>query len=142
MQTLRTSVTIIILAYCLLALGELSSVYKIKSDFSLHSKLSDHSDKSGQPRRSERSERSERSGLPLPAKGDLSGEFEYHQQTRISPLESGIFVSIQKIWKTQRTTITSHDEMAFIDLSCFDNDVRQLDPSATQRSPKNDFFFC
>ncbi|MBK7843540.1 MAG: hypothetical protein IPJ71_07560 [Bdellovibrionales bacterium] len=125
MQTLRTSVAIFILAYCLVALGEPSSVYKVKSDFSLHSKLSDHSGR-----------------FSVPAQCEMPGQFEYHQQTRKTPLESGIFVSVQKIGKTQRATITSHDEMAFIDLGCLDCDVHQLDPSSTQRSPKNDFFFC
>jgi hypothetical protein len=118
--TWRTSATILILAYCLLARGELrSSVQSIKSHFSMNSERSDHCGRSA-----------------FPTQYYSLRRYEYPQQTRKTSLESEISVSIQK------TTITSHDEMVPMDLSCFDCDVRQLDPSATQRSPKNDFFFC
>ncbi len=123
--TWRTSATIFILAYCLLALGELSLAHRIKSNFSMNSERSDHSGQSG-----------------LPAQYYLLGQYEYPQQTRKTSLESGIFVSIQKNCKAQRATIASHDETVPMDLSCFDCDVHELAPSSTQRSPKNDFFFC
>lgn len=127
--TWRTSATILILAYCLLARGELrSSVQSIKSNFSMNSERSDHCGRSG-----------------LPTQYYLLRQYKYPQQTRKTSLESEIFVSIQRTQRTQkiqRATITSHDETVPMDLSCFDCDVRQLDPSATQQSPKNDFFFC
>ncbi len=133
LNTLRTSLNIFILAYCLVALGELSSVYKIKSDFSLNSELVDQSGKSEQSGPSDHSDHSGRSGLP--AQFDYSGPFEYPQQTRNDSLEPEFFSSIQR-------TINSHNETVPMDLSCFDCDVRQLAPYSTQRSPKNDFFFC
>lgn len=125
LRALRISVTIFILSYCLFALGDLSSICKIKLDFSIHSRLSDHSGRSG-----------------LPTQSELTGQLECLQQIRKTPLESDVFVSIQKYGQTQKATITSHDEMVPMDLSCLDCNVRQLDPFATQRSPKNDFFFC
>jgi hypothetical protein len=91
------------------------------SSYSEQSGPSDHSDHSG------------RSGLP--AQFDYSGPFEYPQQTRNDSLEPEFFSSIQR-------TINSHNETVPMDLSCFDCDVRQLAPYSTQRSPKNDFFFC
>lgn len=130
--TWRTSATILILAYCLLARGELrSSVQSIKSHFSMNSERSDHCGRSA-----------------FPTQYYSLRRYEYPHQTRNNSLEPEIFVSIQRTQRTQktqkiqRTTITSHDEMVPMDLSCFDCDVRQLDSSATQRSPKNDFFFC
>ena len=118
--TWRTSATILILAYCLLARGELrSSVQSIKSHFSMNSERSDHCGRSG-----------------LPTQYYLLRQYEYPHQTRNNSLEPEISVSIQK------TTITSHDETVPMDLSCLDVDVLLLDPSASQRSPKNDFFFC